>query len=166
MNRSEDPSRRSKEPPLRQATLDASVEEARLTVPLYNDATVARAFARGLHHHMRRAWLYLRHARFVSDDADFRYWDPQCTNRLQPYARDAETSLGNGVAALKQSQPRLRKTSSHHSAFPSGASLSLRPSAERAFLAQIVPDQAFSQLPLSWRSMFRSWKEESGKNCL
>lgn len=113
---------------------------------------------------MRRAWLYLRHARFVSDDADFRYWDPQCTNRLQPYARDAETSLDNGVAALRQPQPRLRKTSSHHSAFPSGASLFLRPSAERAFLAQIAPDQVFSQLPLSWRSMFRTCNEEFGKN--
>lgn len=54
-------------------TLQASKNEARLAVDLYNRSTRERSLE-GFVVHMNLAWLYLFHARFQRDDIDFRYW--------------------------------------------------------------------------------------------
>lgn len=55
-------------------TLQASKNEARLAVDLYNRSTSERSLE-GFIIHMHMAWLYLLHARFARDSIDYRYWE-------------------------------------------------------------------------------------------
>jgi len=54
-------------------TLQASKNEARLAVDLYNRSSQERSLE-GFVVHMNLAWLYLLHARLERDGIDFRYW--------------------------------------------------------------------------------------------
>ncbi|MFD4406303.1 DUF3644 domain-containing protein [Nocardia sp. NPDC058499] len=61
--------------------VQASRDEARLAVRLYNDSTETRSFE-GFVVHMHLAWLYLLHAEFTRDGVDYRYHRTDNPRRL------------------------------------------------------------------------------------